>query len=386
MANRLITAIELRLKDGFSRGIQAAGKASAGFAKETIGAVNMVDNAISGTAAKLASFGLAFSVGAATSDMIALDHRLTRLGLTAKASAAEIAHLKQEIYETALELKIDPAGITDAVDVIMERVGDLAFAESNIRNIGLAFQATGESGEAIGKAFSSLADIGYSEEDTLRFLDNLSAISDKGAFTLGVFADNAPEIISAYSQIGTSVDDLTNAGKALQIMMKGIGSPDETVTALRSTITELNTKEDALLKLGIRVRNQETGKLRDLNEVMADIAARIDLKGNAKEFFELFGAESMRTVLAFSTHAKDMNAVFEKLGDTTGSLQRKSDTMAKTMQSNLRNLQTAFNRFADSSLTKPLATVTDLLNHLNTGYETLTGITEGCMVRDSYAD
>ena len=80
MANRLITAIELRLKDGFSRGIQAAGKASAGFAKETIGAVNMVDKALSGTAATLASFGLAFSVGAATSDMIALDHWLTRLG------------------------------------------------------------------------------------------------------------------------------------------------------------------------------------------------------------------------------------------------------------------------------------------------------------------
>jgi hypothetical protein len=378
MAKTLVTAIELRLKDGYSKGIQAAGKATSGFAKDTIGAVNLVDKALSGTAAKFAAFGVSLSVGAATAGMIALDHRLTRIGLTANASTEQIAHLKQKIYETAMaeDIKIDPKNITDALDVIMAKVGDLTFAESNIRNIGLAFQATGESGEAIGNAFSSLADIGYSAEDTLRFLDNMSAISDKGAFTLGAFADKAPSIVSAYSQIGTEVEDLTNAGKALQIMMKGIGSRDETVTALRSTITELNTKEDALLKLGIRVRHQETGKLRDLNDVMADIAARIEQKGNAKEFFEIFGAESMRTVLAFSTYAKDMNAEFEKLGDTSGSLERKADAMAKTLQSNLENLQTAFNRFADTSLTKPISAVTDLLNHLSKDPENIERIFE----------
>jgi hypothetical protein len=47
MAKQLITAIELRFKDGFSKGIQAAGRATSGFAKDTIGAINMVDKAIS---------------------------------------------------------------------------------------------------------------------------------------------------------------------------------------------------------------------------------------------------------------------------------------------------------------------------------------------------
>jgi phage tail tape-measure protein len=52
------------------------------------------------------------------------------------------------------------------------------------------------------------------------------------------------------------------------------------------------------------------------------------------------------------------------LGDTTGLLQKKSATMAGTLQSNIKNLQTAFNSFADSNLTKPLEHLTDLLNKL----------------------
>ncbi|MDR1031028.1 MAG: phage tail tape measure protein [Treponema sp.] len=364
MAKNLVTAIELRLKDGFSRGIQRAGSATSGFAKDTIGAINTLDKALSGTAAKFAAFGVSLSVGAATSDMIALDHRLTRLGLTANASSEQIVELKQKIYETALELKIGTDSLVDAAMVNIERVGDFEYLSSNLRNMGLLLQATGESGEAAGNIFSALAAINYNDEETLRFLDNLDAIGDTGAFTLGAFAQGAGSIISTYGQIGTEVEDLASAMKVLQIMMRGINAEDETMTAFRSIINELNTKEDALLKLGIRVRNQETGKLRDLQEVMTDIAARAELKGNAQEFFKLFGIESMKGVLAFITHAKTMNGEFEKLGDTSGSLERKAEAMAQTMQSNLQNLQTAFNRFADTSLTKPLAEVTELLNRL----------------------
>jgi hypothetical protein len=75
------------IKAGYSAGIRNAGGETGKFADKTLGAINQVDKALSGTAAKLAAFGLSFSLGAVTKDIIELDHRMARVGLTANAGA-----------------------------------------------------------------------------------------------------------------------------------------------------------------------------------------------------------------------------------------------------------------------------------------------------------
>jgi hypothetical protein len=81
------TGVTLSLKDILSQGMNKAAGAACGFANKTLGAIDKVDKAISGTAAKLAAFGVTLSVGAAAKGIIEMDHRMTQLGISANASA-----------------------------------------------------------------------------------------------------------------------------------------------------------------------------------------------------------------------------------------------------------------------------------------------------------
>jgi phage tail tape-measure protein len=122
-------------------------------------------------------------------------------------------------------------------------------------------------------------------------------------------------------------------------------------------------KQKKLGKLGIRVRDS-AGNFRDFNDIMFDIVEKAEKMGNADFFGTIFGRVSMQAVRSYMTQGGRMYESLINLGDTTGLLQKKSATMAGTLQSNIKNLQTAFNSFADSNLTKPLEHLTDLLNKL----------------------
>jgi tetratricopeptide (TPR) repeat protein len=364
MAKEIKTGIALTLKDGFSPAIRRAGEETKSFAGKTLGAVNQIDKAFSGMGAKLAAFGLSFSLGAVTKDLIELDHRMTRIGLTAGAGAEQMIALKKEIFKAARDMKISPAPVVDAVAMVMEKVGDLEFTKNNILNIAKAFQATEESGEALGNTFSALANLKFSDADALDFFDRAAAISDYGAFGLASFAKHAEAITAAYASVGTSVEDQANGMKALQIIYKGIGNDAEAVTALQMTLTELRTKQKELWKKGIEVKVSGTDNLRDLNDIMADIVSVIEREGNSDYFYDVFGARAMRVVDAYKLYGKDMAAVFDGMGDASGSLQRRVDTMSKTLKSNIQGLKTALTGFADANLAAPLGAAADALNKL----------------------
>jgi hypothetical protein len=368
MAEKIKAGVELSLKDGFSQKIKAAGTASKGFADTTLGAVNKIDGALSGTAAKLAAFGVTLSLGTAAKEIIQLDHRMARLGLTAGSGAEQIAALKRGIFEAARlpEIKLDPTEIVSALEVIMTKTGDLQFAEDNIRNVALAIQASGEAGAPMGDVFSEFAKAGYTALEITGLLNDMVAQSDKGEFTFAEFAKNAKGVISAYSVIGNSPEDLKRANAAMQILTAGTKSSEVATTVLNSAINELTDpeKRKKLEKLGITVRDSATGKLRDFNDIMSELAAASKDMEKADYINGIFGSESIKAIRAYgSDFAKILPGLLE-LGDTAGKIEEKSATMAGTLQSNLVNLQTAFINFADSNLGGLLETVTAGLNKL----------------------
>jgi hypothetical protein len=368
MAREIKAGVELTLKDGYSAGIRNAGSETEKFAGKTLGVISQVDKALSGTAAKLAAFGLSFSLGAVTKDIIELDHRMARVGLTANASAEQIAALKRAVFAAAKspDIKIDPSEIVSALEIIMEKTGDLKFAEDNIRNVALAIQAAGEAGGPMGDVFSEFAKNGYSAEQISRLMDDMVAQSDQGEFTFAEFAKNAKAVLSAYSAIGSSPADVMQANAAMQVLTAGTKSAEVAATVLNSAINELRDprKRAEIEKLGIQVRNIETGKLRDFNLIMLDLAEASKDIHNADIINALFGSETLKAVSAYSSQfAKKLDGLLE-LGDTAGKLSGKSAEMAKTLASNIQGLKTAFYDFADINLTGPLAKITELLNDL----------------------
>jgi hypothetical protein len=369
MAKEIKAGVSLKLKDEFSKGIGKCAGASEDFAKKTIGALDKVNNALSGTAAKIGAFGVTLSLGAATREIINFNDRLTRVGLTANASAEQVGRLKQKIYDAARKYKISAGVITDASEVISTNTGDLRFLESNIDNVAAAIQAAGAGGADMGGIISQFNLVGKSAEDVTLLFDQFIRMGDTGSFTFQEFGKVAEKIMSAYGgHIGTSNEAMLDMYKSMLILKSGIGSTEVSASALEATLNELSSKQEDLKKFGITVteKDAETGeiKLRKLSETMKDINAVSKKRGDAFWLNGVLGEQSMRAVRAFSMYAGDYDEKIANLGDSTGALGEKAAVMAGTLKNNLQSLQTAFVRFADGNLTKPLEKLTGFLNKL----------------------
>lgn len=359
--------ILLSLKDKFSQGIKSAGSGVEAFASKASSAIQGVDKAFSGLGTAMGAIGVSLSVGAATKEIINLDNRLTRIGLTADASAEQVNQLKQKVFEAATDskIKIDTTSINDALDVVMTKTGDLKYTEDNIRNIAIAIQATGEQGSSIGSVFAEFQKFGYTADQITKLMDDMVKQGDMGAFTFGEFAKAGSAVISAYSPIGTAPEDIKKANAAMQIIMMGTKNAEIAVTALGSAMSELSSpdKQAKLMAIGVRVRD-ESGKFRDFNDIMADLLKVSEKVGNTDFLGNIFGQTTMQAIRAYGNFYEDMYPKLMDLGDTTGAMEGKSAKMANTLAANLQQVQTAFVRFADAKLTKPLGFLADTLNFL----------------------
>lgn len=365
--NEIKAGVLLSLKDKFSQGIKEAGGTVQKFASTAASAIQGIDKAFSGIGTAAGALGVSLSVGAATKEIINLDNRLTRIGLTADASAEQVNELKQKVFEAATDskIKIDTTSINDALDVVMTKTGDLKYTEDNIRNIAIAIQATGEQGSSIGSVFAEFQKFGYTADQITKLMDDMVKQGDQGAFTFGEFAKAGSAVISAYSPIGTAPDDIKRANAAMQIIMMGTKNAEIAVTALGSAMSELSSpdKQAKLMAIGVRVRD-ESGKFRDFNDIMADLLKVSEKVGNTDFLGNIFGQTTMQAIRAYGNFYEDMYPKLMDLGDTTGAMENKSAAMADTLAANLQQVQTAFVRFADAKLTEPLEKLTDLLNKL----------------------
>lgn len=375
--------ILLSLKDKFSQGIKSAGSGVEAFASKASSAIQGVDKAFSGLGTAMGAIGVSLSVGAATKEIINIDNRLTRIGLTADASAEQVNQLKQKVFETATDskIKIDTTSINDALDVVMTKTGDLKYTEDNIRNIAIAIQATGEQGSSIGSVFAEFQKFGYTADQITKLMDDMVKQGDQGAFTFGEFAKAGSAVISAYSPIGTAPEDIKKANAAMQIIMMGTKNAEIAVTALGSAMSELSSpdKQAKLMAIGVRVRD-ESGKFRDFNDIMADLLKVSEKVGNTDFLGNIFGQTTMQAIRAYGNFYEDMYPKLMDLGDTTGAMENKSAKMANTLAANLQQVQTAFVRFADAKLTAPLEKLTDLLNKLAEDPEAFNRIFTGIAV------
>ena len=361
-------SVLLTLKDLYSKELGKMGTATKKFSSDTLAAVNKIDGVFSGMKTKLGAIGVSLSLGAASNEIIDLDARLTRMGMTADASAEQINALKQKIFEAAQDpnIKIDPSKIVDALDVVMTKTGSLEYVEANIKNIAVALQASGAAGEEMGDVFSEFQKKGFAAAEISQLMDDLVKQGDQGEYTFQKFAKTGKAVLSSYSTIGSTVEDVKKLNAVMQILVADTKNEELAATALDAVIAELSdpNKQEKLGIIGVRVRDS-AGEFRDLAEIMDDVLAVAQKEGNIDFLSEVFGVTSMKAVRAFQNYGKNYKKLTEGLGDTTGALEAKSARMAGTMKANLQNLQTTFLKFADTNLAKPLERLNDLLSYLS---------------------
>lgn len=323
------------------------------------------------------------AAGLGTAKMVvSLQQRFTRLGIQANASADEVARLKREIFEAAQapDIRVDPSQITSAIEAIVEKTGDLQFARDNIRNIGLAIQATGAEGGAIGEILAEFQKMGVkAPQEVLKAIDLLNVQGKEGAFTLQNLAALGPRVITAYTATGRNgTKALTEMGAALQMIRMGTGSSEQAATAFEALLRTL-TDPDKIKKLqqiaGIQVFDPAklaAGEkvLRPINELMTEIVEKS--KGDRTKLGAIFDAEAMR---AFNqaggefmrTGRVDTMSKFMQVQADGKATMADSARAAKDAGAALQSLYTAWQKFADSELTGPIQSLADALNSVEPG-------------------
>lgn len=323
----------------------------------------------------------AAGIGAAKMVM-ALEMRFTRLGIQANASAEQVAKLKREIYEAAQapDVRIDPGEVTSAIEAIIEKTGDLKFAEANIRNIGLAIQATGAGGQDIGEILAEFQKMDIRSPDkVLEALDLLNVQGKEGAFTLQNLAALGPRVITAYTSTGRSgAEALREMGAALQVIRMGTGSSEMAATAFEAvlrTLADPKKIQDLERLAGISVFDPKKLKegqrvLRPINELMTEIIKKT--KGDKVKLGTIFDAEAVRAFNQASgefqrTGRLDSLEKFMSVHADGTATTQDSARAAKTASAALTNLYTAWKKFADSELTGPIQSLANMLNGLEPG-------------------
>lgn len=325
--------------------------------------------------------GLATGAGAVAVGrwMVNEQRRFTRLGIQANQSAETMSNLKQQIYETARapEIRVDAGEILGAIEEIIEKTGDLEFAQENIRNIGVALSATGAKGGAIGGIMAEFQKIGISKsQEVLEALDLLNKQGKAGAFTLQNLSTLGPRVVSAYAATGRGgLDMIREMGAVLQVIRQGTGSSEQAATAFEALIRTLldANKAKMLQSGGLKIFDPKALKqgeevLRPLNQIITEIVEKAD--GRSSILSQIFDAEAMWAFNAIAGEFK-RNGNIESLqkfmkiqADGTTTL-RDSARAAHDAAGGLSALAISSKLFADGKLAPALLQVTDALNGLD---------------------
>lgn len=308
-----------------------------------------------------------------------MEERFTRLGIQANKSEEEMEGLRRKIFETARapDIRVDPSQITSAIESIVEKTGDLEFAQENIRNIGLAISATGAAGQNIGEIMAEFQKMGIKDSaEVIRVLDTLNQQGKEGAFTLQNLAALGPRVVTAYTAMGREgAGAIKEMGAALQVIRMGTGSSEQAATAFEALLRTLQNadKVKSLQAGGIQVfdpEELEKGRqvLRPINELMVEIIQAVD--GQTTRLSTIFDAEAMRSFNAAAGEFMRTGSVnsLERFMDVQGNgsaTMQDSARAADTMAGAMRNLTSAWTNFADENMTGAVQSAADALNSLD---------------------
>ncbi|MBS4046190.1 MAG: tail tape measure protein [Alphaproteobacteria bacterium] len=299
--------------------------------------------------------------------------RFTRLGIAADMTADQVDAMRRQILQVANmpDIRVDSSEITAAIEQILEKTGNLELARDNIRNIGLAIQATGAAGADVGSMFADAFEK-FGIKDSAQILaatDAIAAQGKAGAFTLANLATQGSRVTSAYAVTGRQgVQAMTEMGAALQMIRRGVSSPEQAATAFEALLRTLQDADKVkMLKAGgIQIMDPKNPKvMRSVIDIMQDIIKKTG--GDALKLSQVFDSEAMRAFNGAVAEFKQTGG-FESFGkflDAGGdgsTLLTDSARAAKEASAAMQSLKTVYTTFSTAALTGPIRFFADQIN------------------------
>lgn len=248
--------------------------------------------------------------------------QLVRLGITADATPRQVDLFAGSIRAASDATGISQASILEAGQSFVALTGDMGMAQDQLLGWARVAQATNSSITDISAGAAALIQqLKIDPSQIEKAMSILAIQGKKGAVELKDLAGGLSQIAPQWAQFanGKGVKGVTEMGAALQIVRRGFGSGDETVTGLQSLLTALAKKSDKL-GIGGMVTKGADGKkqFKDVLELVTAIGHKFD-NADPSKVIEAFGrVEAYRAFLQLRDNVEETNkliAASEQAGD-----------------------------------------------------------------------
>ncbi|HAT7555766.1 TPA: phage tail protein [Citrobacter freundii] len=380
MASRLTTEILINLAGNLTAKARQYGANMSEFARRNERAMSVVKATTAAAGRGLDALGnrytgmiAGFAGGAMLREFAQTDRRITRMGLAAEKTRAEMAQIFSGIQDSSIKFRVDDSEVTSAVEKIGTVTGDIDFGVKNKDNLAASIAASGGTGESIGGLFAQFPKFQVtSEKQTLEAMDTLNKLGKEGAFELKDIAEKGVRAFSMYSAAGgKGVKGIKDVGVAMESAIDATGDRDTAATAVENLIRDLQAPKvvKELGRNGINVFGND-GKMRSLPQLMEEVAKRSGNKGAKEQNKRLveagFNQDSILLLSSVTSGkgAENLKRYNGVVADGSGIL---SDAKyaAQDFTSAMTSLSVTWKKFTNSNLAKPVQELADALNSVD---------------------
>ncbi len=380
MASRLTTEILINLAGNLTAKARQYGANMSEFARRNERAMSVVKATTAAAGRGLDALGnrytgmiAGFAGGAMLREFAQTDRRITRMGLAAEKTRAEMAQMFSGMQDAAIKFKVDDSEVIGAVEKIGTVTGDIDFGFKNKNNLAASIAASGGTGESIGGLFAQFPKFQVtSEKQTLEAMDTLNKLGKEGAFELKDIAEKGVRAFSMYSAAGgKGVKGIKDVGVAMESAIDATGDRDTAATAVENLIRDLQAPKvvKELGRNGINVFGND-GKMRSLPQLMEEVAKRSGNKGAKEQNKRLveagFNQDSILLLSSVTSGkgAENLKRYNGVVADGSGIL---SDAKyaAQDFTSAMTSLSVTWKKFTNSNLAKPVQELAEALNSVD---------------------
>lgn len=292
----------------------------------------------------LAPAALVYGAQRAVRQYATLERQITRIGITAEASAADTRNALTALQDMATQYAMPMSQVAEGLDSLTASGRNMKDSMDFLPSVLAAAQASGAEVRDMATSADAMASsFGIAADQMGLAFDIVAKLGKEGKFELKDMAAELPSLAPAFAALGyKGTDALTKIAAAAQTVRMQTGSSAEAATALMNVFQKMESQATAanFAKFGVDLRKEMARARkegRDLLDFYIEISRRA-IKGDMSKLPQLFtdmqmlqgmraligGADAMERFRDAASEAagtvnKDLNTV---LSDTESKVQR----------------------------------------------------------------
>ena len=366
MSENLTLSLKLLLNSrNLAQGLQQSKSAVSRFASGTRDEINALKSSFNSLSGRIAQLGISISAVQQIMKSAKLDQGLVRVGQTAKATQAQVAELRQELFTMAKLTGNEVDDLKTGFDDLIASGQSWDQALASIKEVNVAIAVTGSNSKVLTSALgvaSTAFDFDLSKAGEARkFLDEMTAAGRAGNAELESLADIISRIGTNAASAGMNRQQALAFVETLSLVEK---QPERLATLADSTLRLFNNQnysKQAEKETGVKFFNKD-GSRRQVMSVMADMKFSYDKLKTDKEknnfIFKAFGKADLDNQKGVKTlFTGDMmnksEGIYQKINTASGTLAKDLPDSINNAVSQTGRLKTAMREAADE-FAKPI--------------------------------